>query len=485
MTMSQTSTTDFSGSDAGLLERMALRITDWSERWYPDAFVFAVMAVVVVAAGCLAIGASPKSIALSFGDGFWSLIPFTLQVCVGVVIGYVVAHSGPAAWLIAKLATVPKTGRGAVAYIALVSMLVSLFSWTISLIFGGLLVRAIARRQALKMDYRAASAAGYMGIGATWALGVSSAAAQIQANPASLPKALIAITGVISFHETVFLWQSILMAAVLIVVTTWVAYLTAPGETRAKTAKDLGVDLGPEAFVSRDADTVPAKVRPGEWLEFSPLPTIFIVALGAVWLTLEFSSKGILAISNLNTYNFFFIMLGLLLHWRPRRFLVCVSEGIPSIAGVLFQFPLYGSIAYMLIQAKGPGGSLAELVAGLFVQVSSQGLLPVTLGIYSAVLGFFLPSGGGKWIVEAPYAMQAANDLKVHLGWMVQVYNAAEALPNLINPFWMLPILGILGLKARDIIGFTCTQFLIHLPLVLFMVWILGMTLTYHPPIMP
>src|ERR1700694_5280236 len=136
MTMSQTSTTDFSGSDAGLLERMALRITDWSERWDPDAFVFAVRAVVVVAAGCLAIGASPKSIALSFGDGFWSLIPFTLQVCVGVVIGYVVAHSGPAAWLIAKLATVPKTGRGAVAYVALVSMLVSLFSWTISLIFG-------------------------------------------------------------------------------------------------------------------------------------------------------------------------------------------------------------------------------------------------------------------------------------------------------------------------------------------------------------
>ena len=51
--------------------------------------------------------------------------------------------------------------------------------------------------------------------------------------------------------------------------------------------------------------------------------------------------------------------------------------------------------------------------------------------------------------------MQAANDLKVHLGWAVQVYNTAEALPNLINPFWMLPLLGVLGLKARDIVGFT------------------------------
>lgn len=45
--------------------------------------------------------------------------------------------------------------------------------------------------------------------------------------------------------------------------------------------------------------------------------------------------------------------------------------------------------------------------------------------------------------------MQAANDLKVHLGWSVQIYNAAEALPNLINPFFMLPMLGILKLKAK------------------------------------
>jgi short-chain fatty acids transporter len=81
--------------------------------------------------------------------------------------------------------------------------------------------------------------------------------------------------------------------------------------------------------------------------------------------------------------------------------------------------------------------------------------------------------------------MQAANDLQVHLGWAVQVYNAAEALPNLINPFWMLPVLGILGLKARDLIGFTSLQLIINLPLVLFLLWLLGTTLTYHPPVMP
>jgi short-chain fatty acids transporter len=67
----------------------------------------------------------------------------------------------------------------------------------------------------------------------------------------------------------------------------------------------------------------------------------------------------------------------------------------------------------------------------------------------------------------------------------LQIYNAAEALPNLINPFYMLPLLGVLGLKARDLIGFSFVQLLVHTPLVLFLLWALGTTLKYLPPVMP
>jgi short-chain fatty acids transporter len=80
--------------------------------------------------------------------------------------------------------------------------------------------------------------------------------------------------------------------------------------------------------------------------------------------------------------------------------------------------------------------------------------------------------------------MQAANALHYHLGWTVQIYNAAEALPNLINPFWMLPMLGILGLRARDLMGFTVVQFVVNLPLVIILLWVLGTTLTYHAPVL-
>jgi short-chain fatty acids transporter len=469
--------------DAGesVLARLGLRFTNWAERWFPDAYVFVCLAVAVVAAAAMINGASPLVVARSFGDGFWSLIVFTMQMAIVAIGGYVVASSPPAAKLIDKLAEIPRSGRGAAGFVAAISMLSSLLSWGLSLIFSGLLVRALARRSDLQMDYRAAGAAAYLGLGATWALGLSSSAAQLQANAASLPKSLLQITGVIPFSETIFLWQSGLIAAALVIISVIIAQLSAPSEAKAVTAQKMGVS------VEAAASDLPPRQRPGEWLEYSPLLTVIVVALGGGWLVEEFTTKDpILAISNLNTYNLLFLMLGALLHWRPRHFLNSVAKAVPATTGVLIQFPLYGGIATMMTAAKGFGGhSVADQVAHAFVSLTTNSTFPVAMGIYSAVLGFFVPSGGGKWIIEAPYVMQAANDLKVHLGWAVQVYNAAEALPNLINPFWMLPLLGVLGLQARDIVGYSFLQLVVHLPLVLFLLWLLAATLPYHPPVIP
>jgi short-chain fatty acids transporter len=101
------------------------------------------------------------------------------------------------------------------------------------------------------------------------------------------------------------------------------------------------------------------------------------------------------------------------------------------------------------------------------------------VAIYSAVLGVFVPSGGSKWVIEAPYVMQAAHELKVHLGWIVASYDLGEALANLLQPFWMLPTLGIFGLRARDVMGYTFIVFLALAPVVILLVTLLGATLPY------
>ncbi|MFD0320312.1 short-chain fatty acid transporter [Lysobacter gummosus] len=470
----------------GPLARFALRSAAWAERWFPDAYVFAALGVVIVAVAALGFGATPTATASAFGDGYWSLIPFTMQMAFVVIGGYVVATAPAVARVIDALARVPRSGRGAICYVGLISMLTSLLSWGFSLVFGGLLVRALARREDLNMDYRAAGAAAYLGLGAVWAMGLSSSAAQLQANPASMPPALLAITGVIPFSETILLWQSVVLTAALIAVSLLVCFVTAPRGASVRRARDFD---GAEHFAieEKNAATLPPRKRPGEWLEYSPLITLLLAAMSLGWLVVEFSAKPLVsAIANLNTYNFAFLTAGLLLHWRPRSFLNAVARAVPSTTGVLIQFPLYGGIASLLTAAKGSDGqTLAHHLSSVFVRVADTDTFTLVMGVYSAVLGFFVPSGGGKWIIEAPYVMQAANDLKVHLGWAVQVYNAAEALPNLINPFWMLPLLGVLGLKARDIVGFTFIQLLVHIPLVLGLLWLLGLTLSYHPPVMP
>ena len=460
-----------------LLARIAQRTCQWSERWYPDTFVFAVLTLGIVALAALLHGAAPVAVAGSFGDGFWSLIPFTMQMTFIIIGGYVTADSPPVARLIDALAAAPRSGRGAVALVAALSMLLSLLHWGLSLIVGTLLARALARRGDLQMDYRAAAAGAYMGVGAVSMLGLSSSAAQLQANPASMPPAMLAITGVIPFSETIFLWQSLLLTAVLIVVSVSIAWATAPAAA-ARTAQQLGVNLEESTY------RLPPRSRPGDWLEYSPLPNLLLVLLGGGWLWREFAAKGpALAISSLNTYNLIFLMLGLLLQWRPRRFLDAVGRSVPGVAGVLLLFPVYGGIAAILSKAlNADGASLATALSHVFTRLTTHDTFAPILGAYSAVLGLFIPSAGGKWIIEAPYVMQTANDLHYHLGWVVQVYNAAEALPNFINPFWMLPLMGLIGVKARDLAGYSTLQLIFHLPVVLIMLWLLGMTMPYVAP---
>jgi len=473
-------TAEHEGQERGLA-RWAQRSAAWTERWFPDAYVFALAGVVLVSVAALVNGSSPQTVAGTFGDGFWDLTAFTLQMAMVVLTGYVVASSPPVARLIARIALVPSTPRGAVAFVALLSCLVSMLNWGLSLVFSGLLARAIARRGDLRADYRALGAAAYMGLGAVWALGLSSSAAQLQATPESLPPELLAITGVLDFGTTILTWQSLLLAAVLIVLTVVVAWASAPRGGAVRTAQEMGIDLD---------DTVQAPgapTRPGEYLEHSRVLPALVGLLALGWLVLQFATLPVLSVlSNLNGYLLVFLVLGLVLHGTPRGFLDATAKAVPTTAGVLVQFPLYAAMAAVLTRAEGRGGvTVSEHLADLFTGLGGGGAFAVVIALYTALLGLLVPSGGGKWLVEAPYVMQSATDVGMNLGWTVQIYNAAEALPNLVNPFFMLPLLAVLGLRARHLVGFTFLQFVFHLPVVLLGLWLLGMTFEYVPPVQP
>jgi short-chain fatty acids transporter len=454
------------------LARFGLALANWSERWFPEPLVFALAGVIIVFILGLLLGQPPGKLAIEGGKNFWTLVPFTMQMVMIIIGGYVVASTPVVRGLIQKLATIPKNGRTAVAMIALFSVLTSLISWGLSLIFSGLLTREMARR-VKGMDYRAAGGAAYLGLGAVWALGLSSSAAMMMATKGSIPASLFAISGVIPLKQTLFLWQSLVTALVLVVVSVVLAYASAPSAENAKTAEDFGIE-----YESAERKLEP-RTRPGEWLEYSPLLTVLVAAI-LLWYLFDFfrkSPQGALAALDLNTYNLLFIVIGLLLHWRPKSFVKAVVECVPATGGVLIQFPFYAVIFGMIV-----GTGMSDWLAAVFAKVTTQGTYPVLVAVYSALIGVFVPSGGSKWVIEAPYILQAANLHHVHLGWVVQIYNASEALPNFVNPFWMLPLLGILRLKAKDIVGYGVLQMIVHLPIVLFLCWFFARYIPYLPP---
>jgi short-chain fatty acids transporter len=200
-----------------------------------------------------------------------------------------------------------------------------------------------------------------------------------------------------------------------------------------------------------------------------------VVGLGGWYLARYFmqADEPLNAI-NLNIVNLTFLLAGFLLHRTPARLMHAVQVATPAVWGVILQFPFYAGIAGIITATH-----LNDRLADLFVSVSTATTFPALVAVYSGVLGVFVPSGGSKWVIEAPYVMAAAHSLKVHLGWVVVTYNLGEAVANLVQPFWMLPILGLFKLSARDVMGYTFVVFLALVPVVLLLVTLLGVTLPY------
>lgn len=461
------------GVETNPLVRAGLWLADLAERWFPDAFVFSLAGVVVVFAAAWACGEPAGRLVEVFGQSFWDLNNFIVQMMLVLVGGFTVATSPPVHRLIQRLAEVPRTPRGAVAFVATVAMIASLLSWGLSLVVTGLLVREICRRVD-RVDYRAIGSAAYLGLGSVWALGLSSSAALLQATPSALPPKVLAVTGVLPLTETLFTWQSMFLCGVLMAVSVTVAWASCPRPEDARTQEYYGIEYQPF--------TTPLEppTRPADHLDRSPVLGWLVGALALAWVVSQMRTRGGLAALDLNLFNLSFLFLGLVLHGNPRSFLRAVNGSIPATAGILVQYPFYAAIAGLITKT-----ALAVRLEQLFASLSDPGTFPLLVAVYSAVLGFFVPSGGGKWVLEAPYVMAVANQYQVHLGWTVQIYNAAEALPNLLNPFWMLPLMGILSVRARELAGYAVLQLLFHAPLVLLLCWLLAPTFSYVPPQAP
>ena len=173
---------------------------------------------------------------------------------------------------------------------------------------------------------------------------------------------------------------------------------------------------------------------------------IIIGLIGIIYVILKFSQEKDL---NLNIINMFFLSLGLLFHGSLRNYGEAFKEATKSISPIILQFPFYAGIIAML----GSSG-LAEKMIQAMVSVSDKESFVVFTYWVSGIVNIFAPSGGGQWALQGPLQIPAGLELGVSPGLVAMSVGWGDAWTNLIQPFWALPILSIVGLHIRHIMGY-------------------------------
>jgi short-chain fatty acids transporter len=178
-------------------------------------------------------------------------------------------------------------------------------------------------------------------------------------------------------------------------------------------------------------------------------------ALGLGYMALQTAATGLNL--TLDSVNLLFLSLGLVLHPTPASVVKAAEEAVRPLHGVILQFPLYAGIYGIL-----KGTALAAAIASAFLAVATARTFPLIVFWYSAVLDYFVPSGGGKWAIEALYVLRAGHALGVPATEVAMAYAYGDMATNIIQPFWAIPLLGVARLEFRDILGYSILAFALY-----------------------
>ncbi|MGB8713005.1 MAG: short-chain fatty acid transporter [Onishia taeanensis] len=420
------------------LSRPAVKLV---ERYLPDPYIFVLLLTLVAALAAIAVERqTPLDVLRFWGDGFWNLLTFSMQMLLVLITGFMLANTPPVKRVLSGLAGKAKNAGSAIVLVTVVSLLASWINWGFGLVVGALFAKELARQ--VRVDYRLLVASAYSGF-LIWHAGL---AGSIPLTIATEGHFTVEQIGVIPTSETIFSWFNLAIVAVLLVSVPLVNRLMLPSE-------DESVYVDP-ALLEEEQETRVRITRPAERLENSRALAWLVGIPGLLFLLDHFVLRG--GGLNLNVINFLFLFLAIVLHRTPRRLLASLQEAIKGGAGIVIQFPFYAGIMAIMVQS-----GLAQTLSEAFVSFASAETLPFWSFISAGVVNLFVPSGGGQWAVQAPVMLPAAAALGADVPRIAMAVAWGDAWTNLLQPFWALPVLAIAGLKAKDIMGYCLIQLFI------------------------
>ena len=441
--------------DGNLLQVWGGALTRWTERWVPDALVIVWLLTIICFAMALLWGeATPVSAVRAWGKGFWVLLGFGMQMCLIMMTGYVVACSPPVRRMLEKAASLPNAEKPwqAIVLMSLVSMITAWLNWGFSLIVSALFAVFLVHRNP-KVDYRLLVAAAYLGLGCTWHAGLSASAPLLVNTPDNFLIKSQLVSTTIPTSETLFSPFNLVLLIIVVVSVTTLMGLMHPPEDKTYRVK-------PELLERLRFFEPPAKPRADRvstWLNWWPGFNIIIGALGLWWLAGHIAQVGFADSVTLNNVIFCFLILGILLHWRPWSFLKAAEEAGKVVWGIIIQFPFYAGI-FGLFKFT----ALATAFTKAFVSVTSSYTFLLITYWYAGLLNYLIPSGGSEWAVTAPYLIPAAEQLGVSVSRLVVAYAWGDMMTDMIQPFWAIAMLAIAKLEFREIMGWLLLVFFLY-----------------------
>jgi short-chain fatty acids transporter len=448
------------------MDRFGLAIATAFRRVVPDPFVIAIVLTLGTMAAVLVWGDLPETDnrfsgmirAWGSGKGLWALLAFAMQMSLILLGGHVLAETRLVRGCLRTLADVPRTAAGAATMVAATAVTLGLLNWGLALVAGALLARETGRslmRRGVQAHYPLLAAAGYMGL-LVWHGGFSGSAPLAMTSAAGAAKAmpnspdLIAQIGVLPLDQTILSPLNLVISGGLLVLLPLLFFILSPrGVSPVAEASAFLPEQATAHEAPPESKTVVDRLNNG-WLASRCLGVLMLVAA-----VVMISDSGIGRLG-LNQVIMLLLGLGLVLHRSPAHFTHAAGQAAAGCAGIIVQFPLYAGIMGLLIVS-----GLAVSMTDALVHLASPETLPLATMVSAGVVNMLVPSGGGQWAVQGPIALQAGLDAGVAPGSMLMSVAYGDELTNMLQPFWALPLLAITGVRARDIVGYTCIAMLL------------------------
>jgi short-chain fatty acids transporter len=433
-----------------------------AQRVLPSPFTIAILLTAFTVVLALLLTESKTNewhlveILLYWEAGFFDFLKFAMQMMLILVLGHVLALTQPANKLINSLVKHCTTTARAAFIVTFISVLVAFLNWGLALILGAIFARKVgehASKNKIPINYPLIGAAGYSGL-MVWHGGLSGSA---PLKVAEEGHKFVTEIGLIPFSATIFSTMNLVCMFLLILLLPLAMYWMG---TRVKS--DV---LYLEETEQENDKAANNEITGAERLDYSP---ILSTALGLIMVFVGFYKVLLAPLLNgqgfdwsfsfINPNYIIFMLFGfaILLHGSFFKFNQAVSKGIGGSAGIMIQFPFYAGIMGIMI-----GSGLVNVFSNVFVDLSTPTTFPVFTFFSAGLVNIFVPSGGGQWLVQGPILIEASQQLHVPIEKSIMALCYGDQITNMLQPFWALPLLGITGLKAKEILPYTVFLLLI------------------------